>query len=166
MKSNKLLTVFFVGIAAVLLLTGIAIACQAARLGSYVGGTEVQGTVYDYEVHRDVHRGGGYHCYLFCRYVDEGGRNYVTEFQYNLSRASYDDADYYGKAQLDKPIKLYLKGSSCVSEAEMERYVPYVAVSVVLFVAGSAFAVLPLIIKAVKNRRTKAVAHGEEDYLV
>lgn len=165
MKNNKMLTVLFVGVAAVLLLTGVAIACQAARLGSYTGGTEVEGTVYDYRVQGSSHKGGGYYCFLSCRYVDENGHNYVTEFQYNLSNASYDDAVYYGRAQLDKPVKLYLKGSTCVSEVEMKRYVPYVAVSPVLFVAGAAFAAMPLIIKAVKNRRTKPVAHSEEDYL-
>lgn len=161
MKNNKLLTVLFVGIAAVLFLSGIATACQAARLESYAGGTEVEGIVYDYEVHRGSDSDSGYHCFLLCRYVDENGRNYVTKFQYNFSNASRDDADNLGKAWLNKPVKLYFNGASCISETEMARYVPYVVVSVVLFVLGALFISVP-VIKAVKL----CVARGEEDCVI
>lgn len=166
MKSNKLLTVFFVGVAAVFFMTGIAIACQAAKLGHFVGGTEVEGIVYGYEVHGGTRVKSGYHCFLSCRYVNETGQNWFTEFQYNFTSASYEAADNYGKKWLNKPVKLYLKGSSCKSEVEMERYLPFVGISVALFCAGAITVAVPLTVKAVKKRRAKSVALSEEDYLL
>lgn len=115
MKQNKLIAALIFCIAAVLILSGLAIACQAARIGRYVHGTEVRGTVYDYEV-RYSRGSASYHCYLFCRYKDETGQEYKTEFQYNLSKASREDAENYGKKLLNEPIKLYFNGSGCIGK--------------------------------------------------
>lgn len=169
MKYNKLVLVLIGCVAAVFFLTGIAIACQAVRLGKFIGGTEVEGIVYDYEVQHSSSRGtgtGGYHCFLSCRYEDEAGHNWTTEFQYNFTSKSYDDAESCGKKWLNKPIKLYVKGTDCISEIEMERYGPYVGISVALFVAGTVTVAIPLIIKAAKKRRQKASVRSEEDYLI
>ncbi len=167
MKNNKLLTAFFVGVAAVFFLTGVAIACQAAKLGRFVGGTEVEGTVYNYAVRHSSRGGnGGYHCFLFCRYVDDAGRNWAVEFQYGFTKLSHSDAEKRGEEWLNKPIKMYLKGSDCVSEVEMERYLPLVGISVALFCAGATTVVAPLTVKAVRKRHAKSVALSEEDYLL
>ncbi len=166
MNNKKLLKVLIACIAAVFFLAGTAIACQAARLGSFLGGAEVEGVIYDYEVQGSTSPKGGYHCFLYCRYVDEGGHNFITEFQYNFSSASYEDAENFGKNQLNKPVKLYLKGWDCISETEIKRYVPFVGISVALFFACAVTVAVPLIIEAVKKRRIKARAYGEEDYLI
>lgn len=167
MKNNKLVFVLICCVAAVFFLTGVAIACQAAKLGKFVNGTQVEGIVYDYKVQRSSYGGtGGYHCFLSCRYVDEASHNWITEFQYNFTGKSHDDAENCGKKWLNKPVKLYIKGSDCVSEIELNRYVPYVGICVALFVAGAVTVTVPLIVKAVKKRRAGTGAYREEDYLI
>ena len=136
MNKKKLLKVLIACIAAVFFLAGTAIACQAARLGSFLGGAEAE------------------------------GHNFITEFQYNFSSASYEDAENFGKNQLNKPVKLYLKGWDCISETEIKRYVPFVGISVALYFACAVTVAVPLIIEAVKKRRIEARAYGDEDYLI
>lgn len=164
-KEKKLVTILFACFAAVCFLTGTVLAVQAAKLGYFICGREVEGMVYDYEVsYSSGSRGrGGYHCYLYCSYVDDNGHVYKTEFQYNLTQASKEDAENCGKNHLNKPIALYINGADVISKKETERYVPYVIIGVVLFCAGAGFVAVPLIVKGVKKRRAEKGGTITED---
>lgn len=156
MNEKKLIKALIWCCVLVFALAGIAVAAEAARIGQFVNGAEVEGTVYDYEVrYSDSRYGGKYHCFLYCSYEDEAGRIYKTEFQYNMSGASREDAEDYGKKLLNSPVTLYFNGKGCISEADAKRYVPYVAISVTLFVAGAAVACVQPVISAVKKKREK-----------
>ena len=86
MNEKKLVNVLIYCCVLVFALVGIAMAAEAARIGQFVNGAEVEGVVYAYEVrHSDRRYGGYYHCFLYCSYEDEAGQIYKTEFQYNMS---------------------------------------------------------------------------------
>ncbi|MDE5721608.1 MAG: hypothetical protein K2I30_02535 [Clostridia bacterium] len=167
-NANKLVIAVFAVMGAVLMLIGVVIASNAASIGYFRGGEEIYGTVYDYRVSYSSGsrgRGGGYFCHLNCRYIDEQGRNYFTEVQYNMSYTSKERAEAYGEACLNKRIKMYLKNSQCITEIEMKRYPVYLALSIVLPCAAVFVIGVPIVIIKVKERRGKYYDNALPEYV-
>lgn len=152
----------FAGMAAVAFAVGLIFITDAVMLGSFRGGKEVYGTVYNYEI-RHSPESKGYVCFLNCRYVDESGHNYFTDVQYNFTLQSREKAESIGKAHLDKTVKMFIKNGSCITETEMKRYPVFLSLSIAMPCVAAVLLVVPL---TVMYRRKKCATDKDEDYLI
>ena len=165
-NTKKALTIMFAGMAAVDFAVGMIFITDAVKLGSFRGGKEVYGTVYNYDIRHST-GSKGYICFLNCRYVDERGHNYFTDVQYNFTWQSREKAESIGKAHLDKTVKMFIKSGSCITETEMKRYPVFLSLSIVMPCVAAILLVVPITVMYGRKRSAvdKAV-DNDEDYLI